>query len=101
MGHVRDGGGTGDLWSGTYAPRVSIWHGSGTLKRIIMLIIPAIDVKNGRCVRLRQGDMASETVYSDNVTAVAQQWQLVGAALIHVVDLNGAVDGEPRNLFQI
>jgi phosphoribosylformimino-5-aminoimidazole carboxamide ribotide isomerase len=66
-----------------------------------MLIIPAIDVKNGRCVRLRQGDMASETVYSDNVTAVAQQWQLVGAALIHVVDLNGAVDGEPRNLFQI
>jgi phosphoribosylformimino-5-aminoimidazole carboxamide ribotide isomerase len=66
-----------------------------------MLVIPAIDVKNGRCVRLRQGDMASETVYSDDVTSVAQQWQRGGATLIHVVDLNGAVDGEPRNFSEI
>lgn len=66
-----------------------------------MLVIPAIDVKDGRCVRLRQGDMAAETVYSDDVQAVARKWQQAGATLIHVVDLNGAVDGEPRNLSQI
>lgn len=63
-----------------------------------MLVIPAIDLKDGRCVRLRQGDMAAETVYSDDVTAVAGRWQQQGADLIHVVDLNGAVDGEPKNL---
>ncbi|MGQ0554347.1 MAG: 1-(5-phosphoribosyl)-5-[(5-phosphoribosylamino)methylideneamino]imidazole-4-carboxamide isomerase [Nitrospiraceae bacterium] len=66
-----------------------------------MLVIPAIDLKDGRCVRLRQGDMADETVYSDNVTEVASRWQQQGAGLIHVVDLNGAVDGEPKNLPQI
>ena len=66
-----------------------------------MLVIPAIDLKDGRCVRLRQGDMAAETVYSDDVPAVARKWQQSGASLIHVVDLNGAVDGEPRNLPQI
>lgn len=66
-----------------------------------MLVIPAIDLKDGRCVRLRQGDMAAETVYSDDVSAVARNWQESGASLIHVVDLNGAVDGEPRNLPQI
>jgi len=66
-----------------------------------MLVIPAIDLKDGRCVRLRQGDMAAETVYSDDIPAVAKQWQHDGATLIHVVDLNGAVDGEPRNLSQI
>lgn len=62
-----------------------------------MLIIPAIDLKDGRCVRLRQGSMAAETVYSDDVVEVARRWQARGADLIHVVDLNGAVDGEPRN----
>jgi phosphoribosylformimino-5-aminoimidazole carboxamide ribotide isomerase len=66
-----------------------------------VLVIPAIDLKDGRCVRLRQGDMAAETVYSDDVQAVANKWQAGGAHLIHVVDLNGAVDGEPRNLAQI
>jgi phosphoribosylformimino-5-aminoimidazole carboxamide ribotide isomerase len=66
-----------------------------------MLIIPAIDLKDGRCVRLRQGDMAAETVYSDDIQAVARHWQEGGARMIHVVDLNGAVDGEPRNLPQI
>jgi len=63
-----------------------------------LLIIPAIDLKDGRCVRLRQGDMAAETVYSDDVPSVARTWQQQGATVIHVVDLNGAVDGEPRNL---
>lgn len=66
-----------------------------------MLVIPAIDVKDGRCVRLRQGDMAAETIYSDDVTEVARKWEQSGANLIHVVDLNGAVDGEPKNLPQI
>jgi phosphoribosylformimino-5-aminoimidazole carboxamide ribotide isomerase len=66
-----------------------------------MIVIPAIDVKDGRCVRLRQGDMAAETVYATDVSAVARQWQQQGAGVIHVVDLNGAVDGEPRNLSEI
>jgi phosphoribosylformimino-5-aminoimidazole carboxamide ribotide isomerase len=66
-----------------------------------VLVIPAIDLKDGRCVRLRQGDMAAETVYSEDVPAVARTWQEGGASLIHVVDLNGAFDGEPRNLPQI
>ena len=66
-----------------------------------MLVIPAIDLKDGRCVRLRQGDMATETVYAEDVSAVAWKWQQSGASVIHVVDLNGAVDGEPRNVRQI
>lgn len=66
-----------------------------------MVVIPAIDLKDGRCVRLRQGDMAAETVYSEDVSAIARTWQEGGASLIHVVDLNGAVDGAPRNLPQI
>ena len=66
-----------------------------------MLVIPAIDLKDGRCVRLRQGNMAAETVYSDDVASVAGKWQQAGATVIHVVDLNGAVNGEPRNLLQI
>lgn len=71
---------------------------SGRAGASSMLVIPAIDLKDGRCVRLKQGDMAAETVYSEDVRAVARQWQDAGASLIHVVDLNGAVDGEPRNL---
>jgi phosphoribosylformimino-5-aminoimidazole carboxamide ribotide isomerase len=66
-----------------------------------MIVIPAIDLKDGRCVRLRQGDMGAETVYSEDVPSVARKWQQAGASVIHVVDLNGAVDGEPRNLPQI
>ncbi|HEY6085623.1 MAG TPA: 1-(5-phosphoribosyl)-5-[(5-phosphoribosylamino)methylideneamino] imidazole-4-carboxamide isomerase, partial [Nitrospira sp.] len=62
-----------------------------------MLVIPAIDLKDGRCVRLRQGDMRAETVYSEDIPAIARTWQQQGATIIHVVDLNGAVDGEPRN----
>jgi phosphoribosylformimino-5-aminoimidazole carboxamide ribotide isomerase len=63
-----------------------------------VLVIPAIDLKDGRCVRLRQGDMAAETIYSEDVVAVARKWQQCGAGLIHVVDLNGAIDGKPKNL---
>jgi phosphoribosylformimino-5-aminoimidazole carboxamide ribotide isomerase len=63
-----------------------------------MLLIPAVDVKNGRCVRLRQGRMDAETVYSDDPVAMAQRWVEQGAPWLHVVDLDGAVEGEPRNL---
>ena len=62
-----------------------------------MMVIPAIDVKDGRCVRLRQGDMAAETVYSDDVAAMARRWEEAGARMVHLVDLNGAVEGEPKN----
>ncbi len=63
-----------------------------------MIVIPAIDLKNGRCVRLIQGDMDRETVYSDNPPEMALHWQQLGAELLHVVDLDGAVEGVPRNL---
>jgi phosphoribosylformimino-5-aminoimidazole carboxamide ribotide isomerase len=66
-----------------------------------MLVIPAIDLKDGRCVRLRQGDMQQETVYSDDPVSIAQEWQRQGAQFLHVVDLDGAVEGRPRNLSQI
>ncbi len=62
-----------------------------------MLLIPAIDLKDGRCVRLKQGDMTAETVFSDDPGAVARHWVEQGARRIHLVDLNGAVAGRPRN----
>jgi phosphoribosylformimino-5-aminoimidazole carboxamide ribotide isomerase len=62
-----------------------------------MMVIPAIDIKNGRCVRLRQGKMQDETVYSDAPDQVAKQWEDKGAKLLHVVDLDGAVEGIPKN----
>jgi phosphoribosylformimino-5-aminoimidazole carboxamide ribotide isomerase len=62
-----------------------------------MEIIPAIDIRGGRCVRLDQGDYARETVFADDPVAVARRWQELGAARLHVVDLDGARDGQPRN----
>ncbi len=62
-----------------------------------MIVIPAIDLKDGRCVRLRQGRMQEETVYSQEPAEVARRWEDEGAQLLHVVDLNGAVEGAPRN----
>jgi phosphoribosylformimino-5-aminoimidazole carboxamide ribotide isomerase len=63
-----------------------------------MLIIPAIDLKDGQCVRLTQGDMQKATVYSRDPAGIARRWQDEGAHLLHVVDLNGAFEGEPKNL---
>lgn len=63
-----------------------------------MEIIPAIDIKDGRCVRLYQGDFAQMTVYADDPVAVARQWQAQGASRIHVVDLDGARTGRPQNV---
>ena len=62
-----------------------------------MLIIPAIDLKDGRCVRLRQGDMGTATVFSDDPVAMARHWAAEGARRLHIVDLNGAVAGHPKN----
>jgi phosphoribosylformimino-5-aminoimidazole carboxamide ribotide isomerase len=62
-----------------------------------MLLIPAIDLKDGKCVRLRQGDMASATVFSDDPAAMARQWVEQGARRLHLVDLNGARSGRPVN----
>ncbi|MCI0749810.1 MAG: 1-(5-phosphoribosyl)-5-[(5-phosphoribosylamino)methylideneamino]imidazole-4-carboxamide isomerase [Nevskiales bacterium] len=63
-----------------------------------MLLIPAIDLKSGQCVRLRQGRMDDVTVFSDDPVAVAKRWQDEGAQRLHVVDLDGAVKGQPVNL---
>ena len=63
-----------------------------------MEVIPAIDLRGGRCVRLYQGDYAQETVYSDDPVEVALRWQEMGAVRLHVVDLDGAAQGEPANL---
>jgi len=60
-----------------------------------MLLIPAIDIKNGKCVRLRQGRMDDATVFSDDPVAMARRWAQAGATRLHVVDLDGAVAGRP------
>lgn len=60
-------------------------------------MIPAIDLRGGRCVRLFQGDYARETVYGDDPVGVARRWEALGAPRLHVVDLDGAKDGRPAN----
>lgn len=62
-----------------------------------MLIIPAIDLKGGRCVRLLRGEMSAETVYGDDPVAMGRRWVAEGAEYLHVVDLDGAVSGQPVN----
>ena len=62
-----------------------------------MLLIPALDLKDGRCVRLRQGDLDDATIFSEDPTAVARQWLEQGARRLHLVDLKGAVAGKPKN----
>lgn len=62
-----------------------------------MRLFPAVDIQNGRCVRLRRGDFASETVFDDDPVKVALYWSTQGARFLHVVDLDGAREGTPRN----
>ncbi len=62
-----------------------------------MLLIPAIDLKDGQCVRLKQGDMDQSTVFGDNPAAIARRWVDKGARRVHLVDLNGAFAGKPKN----
>ena len=66
-----------------------------------MLIIPAVDIKNGKCVRLLQGRMDEETVYSDDPGAMAAKWVRRGARMIHVIDLDGAFAKSPQNMVSI
>ena len=62
-----------------------------------MIVIPAIDLKDGKCVRLRQGAMDEVTVFSDDPVAIADQWVEQGAQRVHIVDLDGATSGAPKN----
>jgi len=62
-----------------------------------MIVIPAIDLKEGKCVRLEQGLMDKDTVFNDNPAEQALEWQRQGAELLHIVDLDGAFAGEPKN----
>jgi phosphoribosylformimino-5-aminoimidazole carboxamide ribotide isomerase len=66
-----------------------------------MLIIPAIDIKDGRCVRLFQGEMDKETVYFEKPIDAARHWVKEGASFIHIVDLNGAVEGRPVHVKEV
>jgi len=66
-----------------------------------MLIIPAIDIKDGRCVRLFQGEMDKETVYFEKPVDAARHWVKEGATFIHIVDLNGAVEGRPVHIREV
>ena len=63
-----------------------------------MIVIPAVDIKNGKCVRLEQGRMDAETVFADDPATMAWQWDRAGAEIIHIIDLDGAVMKQPRNL---
>ena len=63
-----------------------------------MELIPAIDLRNGKCVRLYQGDYGKETIFSDDPISVALRWQSEGARRLHIVDLDGAAQGKPGNL---
>lgn len=63
-----------------------------------MIVIPAVDIKNGKCVRLVQGRKDDETVFSDDPAAMAEKWAHAGAELIHVVDLDGAFEKSPQNI---
>lgn len=63
-----------------------------------MILYPAVDIFNGKCVRLRQGDFAESTVYFENPLDAARKWAGLGASSLHVVDLNGALEGRPVNL---
>ncbi len=63
-----------------------------------MLVIPAIDLRNGKCVRLVEGKIENETVYSDDPAEMARKWEGLGAKFLHLVDLDGAFKGKPQNL---
>lgn len=66
-----------------------------------MIVIPAIDLKDGKCVRLLQGKKDEVTVYSDDPASMAKNWEAQGAELLHVVDLDGAFTGEQKNIEEI
>ena len=63
-----------------------------------MIIFPAIDIRDGKCVRLFKGDFNQETVFSDKPEEMAEKWQAEGAEFLHLVDLDGALAGKSQNL---
>lgn len=63
-----------------------------------MLVIPAIDIRGGKCVRLFRGDFSKETVFSDSPAQMAKKWMDIGARYLHLVDLDGALAGKPQNI---
>ena len=63
-----------------------------------MIVFPAIDIRGGKCVRLFKGDFGRETVFSDHPADMAKKWQSQGAQFLHLVDLDGAREGKPKNL---
>lgn len=67
------------------------------LLELNVIVIPAIDLKDGKCVRLAQGDFQRVTIYSENPVEIAEQWRAQGAQRIHIVDLDGSLAGSPRN----
>ena len=73
----------------------------GLFQHIFMQLIPAIDLKDGHCVRLKQGDMGQSTIFSDDPATMAQSWFDKGARRLHLVDLNGAFAGKPQNFAAI
>jgi phosphoribosylformimino-5-aminoimidazole carboxamide ribotide isomerase len=66
-----------------------------------VIVIPAVDLRGGRCVRLREGRADAETVFSDDPVAMARRWVTEGATRLHVVDLDGAFAGEPRQAYLV
>jgi len=73
----------------------------GSNSRSVVEVIPAIDIRNGKCVRLYQGDYNQETIFSEDPVSVALDWQAQGACRLHLVDLDGAPSGEVRNMATI
>ena len=69
-------------------------------KVVSVIVIPAIDLRGGKCVRLRQGEYARETVYGDDPVGMARHWVAEGAAWLHLVDLDGAKEGRPARARQ-
>ena len=63
-----------------------------------MIVIPAVDIKNGKCVRLSQGRMDAETIFSDDPAAMARKWDAFGLDILHVIDLDGAIQKQPKNV---
>src|SRR3972149_2614816 len=67
----------------------------------LVIVIPAVDIKDGRCVRLYQGEMDKETIYFENPIDAARHWVSEGATFIHIVDLNGAIEGRPVHTHEV
>jgi phosphoribosylformimino-5-aminoimidazole carboxamide ribotide isomerase len=77
--------------------RCFVYFTNPHLLNVAMLLIPAIDLKDGHCVRLKQGDMDQATVFSEDPAEMARHWLMQGARRLHLVDLNGAFAGKPKN----